>query len=105
MPRSFILLADGEPVGTASLIAHDLAERPDLTPWLAGVFVEPGARGRGLAAHLIAAVEQAARRNGVATLWLFTRTAEQVYIRSGWRTVDIVQHMDEPYVLMRRDLE
>jgi hypothetical protein len=50
MPRTFILLADGEPVGTASLAAHDLDERPDLTPWLAGVFVDPHTRGQGYAA-------------------------------------------------------
>lgn len=105
MPRTFILLADGEAVGTASLVAHDLVERPDLTPWLAGVFVEPKARGRGLVAHLIAAVENAARQNAVSALWLFTRTAEQVYVRAGWRTVDVVEHMEEPYVLMRRDLD
>lgn len=51
MPRTFILLVDGDPVGTASLVAHDLNERPELTPWLAGVFVEPHARGRGHAAR------------------------------------------------------
>ncbi|HEY3846963.1 MAG TPA: hypothetical protein VGL95_07605, partial [Acetobacteraceae bacterium] len=29
MPRTLVLLAGGEPVGTASLTAHDLEERPD----------------------------------------------------------------------------
>ena len=61
MPRTFVLLVDGKPLGTASLAAQDLETRPDLTPWLAGVFVEPAARGQGLVAHLIGAVEEECR--------------------------------------------
>ena len=41
MPRTFVLLEDGRPVGTASLTEHDLDERPDLSPWLAGVCTSP----------------------------------------------------------------
>jgi len=104
MPRTFILLAGGEPLGTASLAAQDLDERPDLTPWMAGVFVEPHARGRGYAAHLIAAVEDECRATSISTLRLYTRTAERIYARAGWRTIEIVQHNDKPYALMRRDL-
>jgi GNAT superfamily N-acetyltransferase len=104
LPRTFILLAEGDPVGTASLAAHDLEERPDLTPWLAGVFVDPRVRGRGYAAHLIAAVEDECRATSISTLWLYTRTAERIYARAGWRTIEIVQHSDKPYALMRRDL-
>jgi len=35
-------------LGTASVIASDLAERPQLTPWVAAVWVEPQARRRGM---------------------------------------------------------
>jgi len=31
-PQTFVLLVDGDPVGTASLAAQDLDARPDLTP-------------------------------------------------------------------------
>jgi GNAT superfamily N-acetyltransferase len=105
MPLTFVLIADGEPVGTGTLAAHDLPARPDLTPWLAGMFVEPHARGRGYAAHLIAAVEEQARTALVPTLWLHTNPAtERVYARAGWRTVKTVQHNGKPFALMRRDL-
>jgi len=104
MPRSFVLLSDGEPVGTASLTAHDLEERPDLTPWLASVYVVPQARGQGHAARLVRAVEQHAAAGSVATLWLYTNTAERIYQRIGWRTVESVQHDGYPVALMRRDL-
>jgi GNAT superfamily N-acetyltransferase len=104
MPRTFILLADGQPVGTASLVACDLDERPDLSPWLADVFVLPAARRRGYAVHLIAAVEEACRAASISTLWLYTRTAERLYARNGWRTVETVVHNGRSYALMRRDL-
>jgi GNAT superfamily N-acetyltransferase len=105
MPRTLVLLAGGEPVGTASLTAHDLEERPDLTPWLAGMFVAPHARGRGYAAQLIAAVEQEAAAASVSILWLYTNTAERIYARAGWQTVETVQHNGKPFALMRRILD
>jgi GNAT superfamily N-acetyltransferase len=104
MPKTFILLADTEPLGTASLVAHDLDERPDLTPWLAGMLITPQARGRGYAACLINAVEQEARAALISTLWLYTNTAERVYARAGWQTCETIQHNGRISALMKRDL-
>ena len=87
-PQTFVLLVDDRPIGTASLVAHDLDERPKLTPWLAGVFVIPEARGRGHVIHLIQAVEMACRSAGVGTVWLHTTSAERVYARAGWHSVE-----------------
>jgi GNAT superfamily N-acetyltransferase len=102
----FVLLLDGTPVATASLVAHDLDARPDLTPWLAGVFVVPEARRRGYATRLIATVEGACRAASIPTLWLYTLTAEQVYARAGWATVEMFfDRHGKLAVLMRRDLE
>ena len=69
-PQTFVLLVDDQPVGTASLVAHDLEERPNLTPWLAGVFVIPEVRGRGHAIRLVHSVEAACRSAGIGTVWL-----------------------------------
>lgn len=104
MPRTLVLLAAGAPVGMASLVAHDLDERPDLTPWLAGVFVAAHARGRGRAACLVAAVETLAAASAIPTLWLYTRRAERIYARIGWRTVEAFDHRGARHALMRRDL-
>jgi GNAT superfamily N-acetyltransferase len=103
MPWTFILLADDVPVGTASLVEHDLDERPDLTPWLAGVFVGPCVRGLGHAGRLVSAVEQAARDAAIPTLWLYANKAERIYARAGWRTVETIQLGGNPFALMRRD--
>ena len=104
-PQTFVLLVDNRPVGTASLVAHDLDERPNLTPWLAGVFVIPEARGRGHVIQLIQAVEVACRSAGVGTVWLHTTGAERVYARAGWHTVEAIQRRGRSLVTpMRRDL-
>src|ERR1700754_2927744 len=50
--------AGAEFLGTSSVIAADLEERPQLTPWVAAVWVEPHARSRGVGGAL---VERAAR--------------------------------------------
>ena len=109
LPRTFILLANGEPVGTASLARDDLETRPDLLPWLAGVIVTPQARRKGYAAHLVSAVEDEARAQGVPTLWLYTHTAEHIYARLGWITVEHFLRQHGPtkkrFALMRRELE
>jgi RimJ/RimL family protein N-acetyltransferase len=47
--ETFVVFDQGVPVGTASLAHQDLEARPDLTPWLAGVFVQPAFSGRGYA--------------------------------------------------------
>jgi GNAT superfamily N-acetyltransferase len=104
LPRAFVLLLDGVPAGTASYVAQDLEDRPDLTPWLAGVVVAPAFRGRGLAASLVRAVEDAARADSVSTLWLYTWSAERVYARIGWRTVEHFERRGVRNALMVREL-
>ena len=104
-PQTFVLLVDGEPVGTASLVVHGLDERPDLTPWLAGLFIVPEARSHGHAMHLIRAVEDACRSAEIGTVWLYTANAERVYARVGWHSVETIEREGKlPVILMRRDL-
>ncbi|MGH7080247.1 MAG: GNAT family N-acetyltransferase [Acetobacteraceae bacterium] len=102
--RCFVLLAGGIPAGTASLTASGLAARPDLTPWLANLFVPPAFRGRGHAARLVAAIETAARAASIPTLWLVTRHAEGLYARLGWQAVGPADFHGEAAMLMGRDL-
>jgi GNAT superfamily N-acetyltransferase len=104
MPRIFVLTVDGEPVGMASLVISDLSSRPDLSPWLAGVYVVPRMRRRGLVLHLVKAVEAEAAAQGYDALWLFTRTAEHIYARGGWITTEMFERKGRDYALMRRDL-
>lgn len=102
--QTFVLLDDGRPAATASFVHHDLDLRPDLTPWLASVFVHPDFRGRGHVAPVIRAVEASARAAGIATLYLDTNTAAPLYARLGWVVFDESKDLGEVVTLMRRDL-
>ncbi|MBV1796468.1 GNAT family N-acetyltransferase [Siccirubricoccus sp. G192] len=87
--ETFVLLDRDRPVGTASLAHKDLETRPDLTPWLAGVFVQPAFRGRGYATTLVRRVEAFASVASAPALWLYTWTAEPLYARLGWQRVSL----------------
>ena len=104
IPQTFVYLAAGKPVATAGLIAHDLDDRPELTPWLAAVYVKPAARHHGYALALIRAVEAAAIAASIERLWLYTGTAEGLYLKAGWRTRETISVGGKPYALMLRDL-
>jgi GNAT superfamily N-acetyltransferase len=101
--QCFVLIEDGVPAAMASLVVSDLDERPDLTPWLAGVYVDVPFRGRGHSPLVVARVEQAARDAGVATLWLYTRTAPGLYRKLGWRDSEQIVRERGVYQVMRRD--
>src|SRR4051812_888252 len=53
IPMALVAHNGSEFLGTASLVASDLEQRPQFTPWLAAVWVEPRARSRGVGAALV----------------------------------------------------
>ena len=53
IPTVVIAFADGTPLGSAMLIEHDMDTRMELSPWLAGVFVTPEHRRRGVGSALV----------------------------------------------------
>lgn len=102
--ETFVLFDHDQPVGTAGLVREDLETRPGLTPWLAGVFVQPAFRGRGYATALVRQVETFAVAASVAVLWLYTSTAEPFHARLGWQRMGIEQERGHEVALMRRSL-
>lgn len=92
VPSFIIVLENGELVGSASLIAQDMDNRPDLTPWLADVFVKPEYRGRGIATSLIERIETEARSAGITRLYLYTPGAAKLYQKLGWCILEEFQY-------------
>jgi GNAT superfamily N-acetyltransferase len=86
-PIPFALVAhDGERfLGTCSVIASDLAERPQLTPWVAAVWVEEQARGHGVGAALVDRAAQDGFALGIDRIYLCARPRMTgFYERLGW---------------------
>jgi GNAT superfamily N-acetyltransferase len=75
--------------GTASVIASDLDERPELTPWVAAVWVEEVARGRGIGAALVDAATHACFALGFPRTYLCARARMTgFYQRLGWTLIE-----------------
>ncbi|MFJ9866070.1 GNAT family N-acetyltransferase [Streptomyces sp. NPDC101165] len=104
-PAGQLLIAryDGEPAGSAGVRLLD-ADTAELTR----VFVYEGMRGRGGAALLVAAAEEAARALGARQLILDTRSdlveARTLYARLGY--AETAPHNDDRYAehWFRKDL-
>ncbi|MFN2331651.1 MAG: GNAT family N-acetyltransferase [Halomonas sp.] len=104
VPSVFIALWDDTPVGMASLIADDMHDRPDLTPWLASVYVVPAWRGRGIASRLVQQVEKEASAHGIGQFHLFTSDRQTLYRRLGWQAMEECVYRGEAVTLMVRRL-
>jgi predicted N-acetyltransferase YhbS len=87
MPRMFVWVKDGQPVGTAAFVRSDMETRPELSPWLASVYVKAESRGKGVAAALVQKVVSHAAAAGFPELFLFTPSKEHYYAKLGWQTL------------------
>lgn len=102
--KCLIALEGDQLKGGAALAKADLADRPDLGPWLACVFISPDARGKGLAERLIEGISEEAKTSGVASIYLHTRDKHDYYAKRGWAVLDRFHAWDEEQWLMVRDL-
>ncbi len=103
-PQCFVLLDDGVPAAVATLEHHDLDARPDLTPWLANLVVDPAFRGRGHAIRLVQHTEAACRAAGLPRFYLNTESAAPLYARLGWVEIGTAPHYDHTVTIMVREL-
>jgi GNAT superfamily N-acetyltransferase len=104
MPTTFLALSGGTPLGTASLTAHDMDTRMDLSPWLASVYVGPAYRRQGIGAALVQRVAKEALALGHETLYLYTPDQEAFYARRGWSIIERVQYRGYEVTVMELHL-
>jgi GNAT superfamily N-acetyltransferase len=102
IPIAWVALLDGRPVGSVKLIEQDMATRPELSPWLSSLYVVEEHRGEGIASKLIDVCEEAARALGHETIYLYTTTAEGIYVKAGWETVIREPYGDEQVAIMSK---
>lgn len=104
LPLTLVALDGDVPLGTASVQPEDMTTRPDLSPWLAAVYVPPEHRQQRVGSRLVEAAEEAARRIGVERLYLFTPDKQRFYTRLGWSVVDTTEYMTLQVVIMSKFL-
>lgn len=100
IPLSVVALEAGELLGSASLIAHDMETRMELTPWLASVFVAQQHRRRGIGAELVRRVMAEAGKLEVPLLYLYTVYSERFYAALGWALMEHTSYLGQKIVIM-----
>ena len=100
LPITFVASCGAELLGSAMLIHHEMDSRPQYTPWLAGVFVAPAHRRRGIGRALTQHVIREAAVLGFPTVYLFTPSAELFFSRLGCSIVERTRYRDTDVTIM-----
>jgi GNAT superfamily N-acetyltransferase len=103
IPLALVAFAEGKLVGTVSLKDDDLDIRPEIKHWLGGLFVVPEWRGRGVGSVLMRQAVEEARRLKVPRLFLWTSSAEGLYLKLGWQPVERTDYCGTRIVIMQND--
>lgn len=82
-PRWYLLLKDGEIIGSFGLIKNDFIVRKDLTPWLCALYIEEFERGKAAGSKLLARGRQEAEKLGFSKIYLCTDHVGY-YEKCGW---------------------
>ncbi len=105
LPLGLIALEEGAAVGAAALVARGTLSHPQLSPWVAGLWVEPACRRRGIGGMLIEAACAQARGQGYAGAYTSTVTAARLFTRQGWTKIDVgTTFGGETVEIFRKDL-
>ncbi|MDN6019776.1 MAG: GNAT family N-acetyltransferase [Enterobacterales bacterium] len=89
--EEFTLVAyveDGQLLGTASVIVHELDDRPERKFWLGEVFTPPEHRGKGVGSALTKACVAHAQEQGIKQLYLYTPDQQSLYLKLGWQEIE-----------------
>ena len=100
IPTGLVALVDDTIVGLACLVAQDLKSRPDLTPWLASVFVAVAFRGHGVGS----ALSERTTEEAMNRLFLVTFNKVSFYSRLGWSVLEPTTYANTPATIMTKDL-
>lgn len=104
LPATLVAVEGGMIVGSVSVLSGDCEARMDLDPWLGNLWVAPTHRGRGLARDLVRGAIELAAANGQPRLYVFTESAEPLFVAHGFRVIDRPMLNGHPVAVLVRDL-
>jgi GNAT superfamily N-acetyltransferase len=102
VPSASIAFLHGQPVGCVSLIERNMDTHPELTPWLAALFVVPESRGHGIGSALTRHCENRAAALSYSMLYLYTEGAEGFYARLDWQLRTVEQYEGQTVSVMQK---
>ena len=114
VPMTLIALIDNELAGSCRICEDDFdGVRPNLTPWLATLFVLPAHRRKGVGSALANEAAKEVKSSGcgdVLYLWACEReVAMGMYKKLGWKVIEetVPPHKEDfdLAIIMKRDLK
>jgi predicted N-acetyltransferase YhbS len=89
LPLGLVALDDEKAVGTIALVAQGTASHAQLSPWAAGLWVEPSRRREGIGAKLLEAACAQARAEAHANVYASTANSARLFDRHGWTKIAV----------------
>ena len=83
VPEWYVAVENDRILGGAGVIENDFHDRPDLSPNVCALFVEPDRRGEGIAGAILEFICKYMKERGIGTLYLVTDHTS-FYERYGW---------------------
>lgn len=89
IPMAFVAHRGDTYLGSVLLIENDLEQRPNLSPWIAALWVDVEHRGQCIAESLMATARTAASALGVTHVYLCAEAkVTPFYLRLGWTQIE-----------------
>lgn len=76
----------------------------EFSPWVALLYTDAESRNMGFGRELLGKIEEIAKEKGFKKLYLFTFTAESLYIRAGWRELERVEYKGHDTAVMEKTI-
>lgn len=92
IPSTFVAINKTTVLGSAALIDSDMDTHPELSPWLASVYVDPPYRKQEVGSRLVNHLLKFSKGLNIGALYLFTPDRLSFYQKLGWTILN-----KEPY--------
>ena len=90
IPFCLVAHDEGEYVGSVLGLVSDLEDRPELSPWIGALWVDPEFRKQGVAAALVRAALDELFALGHEVAFLCATTEKRgMYERQGWKLIEV----------------
>jgi N-acetylglutamate synthase-like GNAT family acetyltransferase len=101
IPTTYIALSSqSDLLGSVTLVDSDMDTHQELTPWLAGLYVQPDFRNLGIGSKLVNHAVNKVRSMGISQLFLYSSTAAGLYMKLGWQVINEESYEGEKVSVM-----
>jgi len=109
IPFQMVLKLGGIPIATGGIYNHvgllDVEPRFKIfNPWLALVYTIPEMRNNGYGALLCNEIEKVSKQCGLDEIYLFTHTAESLYLSMNWKTIERIEIKGHDIAVMEKKI-